>query len=350
MNRVIQVGLGAWGASWASVLAASPHAELAALVDLDDAARAEVAAQVGVAPEDCARTLAEAIERVAADTVLVVVPPPVHEAVALEALAAGLHCLIEKPLADDLASARRIADAADAAGRIAMTSQNYRFKRAPRTVRRLIAEGWLGDVELVQIDFQKDPPFEGFRLEMDEPLITDMAIHHLDQIRAVTGLESHRLRARSWNPSWSRFAGNASARIEIEAAGGARVLYTGSWASHGRHTTWDGDWQIQGTRGGLSWSDNRVEIRFASLFDTVFMPGATERGGIMEVELDPVEHEERAGVLAELAAAIRERRAPETGARDNLRSLELVLGAVESAAADGAEVELAAGTRSDGDS
>ena len=348
MNRIIQVGLGAWGASWAQVIQSSPHAELAAIVDLDESARHDVAEGLGLARSRTAASLSEALESVQADSVLVVVPPPVHEAVAVEALEAGLHCLIEKPLADSLEAAQRIVGAAEAAGRIAMTSQNYRFKRAPRTARRLIDEGWLGELELVRIDFQKDPPFDGFRLEMEEPLITDMAVHHLDQIRSVTGLEPEWLRARSWNPSWSRFAGNACAQIELEAAGGARIVYSGSWVSHGRHSTWDGDWDIQGSRGGLSWRDNRLEIRFASLFDTVFMPGATERAGIMEVELDPVPYEERAGVLAELAAAIDDGRQPESNAGDNLRSLALVLGAAESAAAGGREIDLKTATRTGG--
>jgi predicted dehydrogenase len=166
-----------------------------------------------------------------------------------------------------------------------------------------------------------------------------MAVHDLDQIRAVTGLEPASVRARSWNPSWSRFAGNASALIELRA-GDAEIVYTGSWASHGRHTTWDGDWEIEGTRGSVAWRDNRVEIRYASLFDTVFMPGAVERDGVMHVELDAVAHEERAGVLEELATAIDDGRRPETDARDNLRSLALVLGAVESADRGGAVVDL----------
>jgi predicted dehydrogenase len=128
----------------------------------------------------------------------------------------------------------------------------------------------------------------------------------------------------------------------IETDEGAEVVYTGSWASHGKHTTWDGAWDIQGDRGGLLWAENRVEIRFASLFDTVFMPGAFEREGIMEVELDELEFEERAGTLTEFAAAIREDRPAETHARDNLKSLALVLAAVESAKCGGKEIELEA--------
>jgi predicted dehydrogenase len=275
-----------------------------------------------------------------ADAVLVAVPPGHHAPVALEALEAGLHCLIEKPLAHTLPAAWAIVRAAERNRRQVMVSQNYRWKRAPQTVRRLIRADVIGDVEEVHITFQKNPPFTGFRLEMDEPLINDMAVHHLDQVRGITGVDPDVLRARSWNPSWSRYQGNAACLIELEEAHRVRVLYTGSWCSWGRHTTWDGDWEIQGERGAIRWADNRVEVRFASLFDTVFLPGALEREGVMQVELDRVALEERPGSLGEFAAALREGRRAETDARDNLRSLALVLGAVESAGNRGATVDL----------
>jgi len=341
--KMMQVGAGAWGESWASVVRQSPQWELCAIVDLYDGARGRAVAATGLARELTFRTLDDALASgVEADAALVVVPPPYHAPVAIDALRAGLHCLVEKPLADAIGPAHGIVEAAERAGLQAMVSQNYRFKRAPRTVRRLIGEGVVGRVEHLRVDFQKDPPFTGFRLEMEEPLITDMAVHHLDQVRGMAGLEPRVLRARSWNPSWSRFEGNACCLIEMETEGGAEVVYTGSWVSHGRHTTWDGAWDIQGDRGGLLWAENRIEVRFASLFDTVFMSGAFERDGVMEVELDRLDFEERAGTLAEFAAAVREGRPAETNARDNLKSLALVLAAVESAKAGGTEIELEA--------
>lgn len=341
--RLIQVGAGAWGESWARIVQGHPSWDLVGLVDLAEKPRQLAASAAGMPADATFANLGKAIAAgMEADAVLVAVPPPHHAAVADEALKAGLHCLIEKPLADSMPAARSIIEAAERSGRQAMVSQNYRWKRAPQTVRRLIREGLIGDVEEVRIDFQKDPPFTGFRLEMDEPLINDMAVHHLDQVRAIAGLEPDTIRARSWNPSWSSYRGNAACLIELDQDEHRRVVYTGSWCSRARHTTWDGDWEIQGERGAIRWADNRVEVRFASLFDTVFMPGAVEREGVMHVDLDPVALEERNGSLAELAAALREDRPAETNARDNLRSLALVLGAVESAAAGGRAVDLVA--------
>lgn len=339
--KMVQIGAGGWGASWLNVVSAHPRFELVAVADLDDAARAGARTATGLSADRCVSSLGDVVRSgLEPEVALVAVPPPAHAAVAVQALDAGLHCLIEKPIADSTAGAAEIMAARDRSGRTAMVSQNYRFKRAPRTIRRLLREGVIGPVEAVQIGFQKSPVFEGFRMEMDEPLILDMAIHHLDHLRGTAGFEPARLRATSWNPTWSPFAGNASCLIEFESAEGAHASFTGSWASRGRHTTWDGTWEIQGERGGLRWADNRVEIRFTSVFDTVFLPGAIERDGVMEVQLDVLEREERPGVLDELARALDEGRPPETCVTDNVKSLALMLAAVESAQRGGEVIDL----------
>ncbi|MCS5735008.1 Gfo/Idh/MocA family protein [Herbiconiux daphne] len=336
--RLLQVGIGSWGSSWLDVVQKSEGFTLAGIVSQHFEATTEAAERTGATAYP---TIEAALEvRDEFDAVLVVTPPENHAPVAIASLAAGLPVLIEKPLAPTLDDARRIIAASEASGAIAMVSQNYRFKRAPRTVQRLIAEGVIGEVQQVFVNFQKAPHFEGFRVEMEEPLIVDGMAHQLDQIRGVVGLEPTVLRARSWNPSWSEFAGNASVALDVECAGGARVLYTGSWASRGETTSWDGDWDIQGERGAIAWRNNQITITFTSLFDTVFLAGALENAGVMQVSLDVLDVEERLGVLAEFRRAIVSGRSPETDVRDNIGSLQLILATLESARHDGDPVTL----------
>jgi predicted dehydrogenase len=338
--KIVQVGLGAWGASWLDVVKRSSDWELTGVVDVNQAAAQTAAEHHGIAAY---RDIAEALaNRDSFDAVLVIVPPEYHAAVAIPALEAGIPTLIEKPLAHNMEDALAIIAAAKSSGAAAMVSQNYRFKRAPRTVQRLIREGVIGDVQQVFINYQKNPPFEGFRLTMDEPLIVDAMIHHIDQIRGIAGVEATSVKADSWNPSWSRFAGNASAVVQIQGANGVRVVYTGSWASQGEQTSWDGDWDIQGSKGAISWKNNTVQIRFQSLFDTVFLAGATEHSGVMHVELDAVENEERLGTLEAFARTIKTGERAETDVLDNIQSLQLVLATAESARNGGGPVRLTA--------
>lgn len=325
--RVLQIGAGSWGASWAHVVRAAPEVELVGLVDLDPEALERVGAAARLPRERRFRTLSEAIARIEADAVLVAVPPAAHAEVAREALEAGLHCLVEKPLALTAAEAERVVERAEEAGRTLMVAQDKRFTRGALTVRRLLAEGALGRLGAIRVRFSRGVDVKRFHLEMAEPLLLDMAVHHLDQLRAF-GVEPARVWARSYNPPWSPLPGNAAAELLLEAGEGLPVVaYSGTWAARGPDTSWTAAWEIDGERGALLWDGDRVEL----------LPAG--RGRRRRVKLLKAPAEGRLGVLAELTAAVRERREPETSGRDNLRTLALVLAAIESAKS-GLPVEL----------
>ena len=287
--KIIQVGAGFWGGGWTNVLIESPYVELAALVDLDEETLQRVGDEIDLPKEKRFTSFAEAIKKVDAEAALIVTPPPSHESVALEALEAGLHCMIEKPFSETLASANKIVQKAKEVGRYVMITQSHRFKRGPRTVKRLIEEGAVGKIETLYGRYRKAPNFSGFRAEMDEPLIVDQSIHHFDYIRGIFGIEPDWVRARSYNPSWSYFKGNASAFVEFETNDGTMVSYTGSWVARRPHTGWDASWEVHGTYASLSWDDNRVYIypHENVVGDTVFTKGAIERANdTLEVPLD----------------------------------------------------------------
>lgn len=329
--KIIQVGLGGWGWSWIDIALRSTHWELAAIVDLNAKLLEEAGEHYGIARDKAFTTLSDAIGKVEADAVLVVVPPAFHKPVAIEAMEAGLDCIVEKPLAATVPDAKAIVDCAARCGRKLMVSQNYRFKRAPQTVKSVINRGLIGEIGSVYINFQKAPPFTGFRTEMEEPLIIDMAVHHFDQIRGILGLEPVSIAAHSWNPGWSWFKGNAVSSVLFKMSNGAVASYTGSWVSRGWETTWDGDWRIQGNDGEIRWADNEVAVKTPDIFKSVFQEGAMEANGQIKVDLLQLSCEERLGSLEEFYNAITDNREPETSGPDNLKSMAMVLGAVQSA-------------------
>jgi Oxidoreductase family, C-terminal alpha/beta domain len=233
---------------------------------------------------------------------------------------------------DGLLAKRELVKRAEEAGRALMAGQNYRFGRGYRTVQSLVGSGAIGRVEAIHVDFRRAPIFHGFRLEMEEPLLVDMAVHHLDQARGLLAGRPAEVRALSFNPSWSPYAGNASALVDVVADDGAVVSYSGTWVGRGPETSWDGDWFLQGAAGALAWSGDEVRL----FSDASRPPGRIARRlGRPEGKrqsLVTLAETGRAGVLAELAAAVREGREPEASGKDNLETLGLVFGAVESAA------------------
>lgn len=304
----------------------TPGLELAAVVDIDRKRLVEAGAQHALNEDQLHQTLDSAIAAGGLDACLVVVPPEVHAEVTIRAARAGLHCLVEKPLADSVAAAKSMIDAAADAGVRLMVNQNYRYRRAPRTVRKLVRDGALGEIGAVNIQFRKAAHFGGgFREKMAHPLVIDMAIHHFDQLRGTVGFEPVEVTARSWNPKWSWFDGDAMASAIFRAGNGAVATYTGSWVAQGAETTWDGDWRIEGADGELHWADNAVSLKPKSVFTSVFVPGAREAGGRIVFDLLPLLAEDRQGSLAAFRDAVLKGEDGETSGRDNLRTLATVL-------------------------
>jgi predicted dehydrogenase len=319
--RVLQVGAGGFGAVWLGALAGHDEARLAALVDREPAAL--VAGVPGFTGLDAALAAVEV------DMALVVVPPDAHREVAERCLAAGLPVLVEKPLAGTREDCEALAEAAERSGLELAVSQNYRYRPVIETARRVLASGRLGAIGQVQVEFRLHHDFRGtFRERMAHPLILDMAVHHFDLIRFVTGLEAVDVTARSWNPPWSQFAGDASAVCTFAMDSGARVVYTGSWHPRGQFTDWNCRWLVE-CEGGYLVLD-RDEVR---VYDDPTRPAEPgTRDAEVVVPLVEMPLTDQAAVLADFVAAVRAGRPAPTTAVDNLRSVEMVLGAVESAA------------------
>jgi predicted dehydrogenase len=88
----------------------------------------------------------EAIAAPDVDAVVVAVPPVYHRDLALEALAAGKHVLVEKPAFPVMADYDTVAGARDRAGRIVLVGENDHYKPLAVSLRRLVADGVIGDM------------------------------------------------------------------------------------------------------------------------------------------------------------------------------------------------------------
>lgn len=328
--RIIQVGLGGWGRSWAAELTKRPNLiETLAWVDVFPGMLELLQADLPVDPDRCFTSLAEALAAVEVDAVLVTTALPGHASVAIEALAAGKHVLVEKPIAATLADAQAMVDAAAAADRVLMVSQNYRFYPAARAASALIADGSLGPVGAVGLAFRKynntSPAGANPYYALADPLLLDMSIHHFDLMRFVLGQEPVSVNCHAWNPAWSHFVDPASAVATVVFDGGAVVDYRGSWASTGEPTLWAGDWVIECERGTIAWTG-----RDNTTLDGESVVVHPLDGEPYALELETDDPFDRLGSVAEFTAAIVEGREPITSGRANVRTLELTLGAIES--------------------
>jgi predicted dehydrogenase len=124
------------------------------------------------------------------DLVVVATPNNTHFAIAAAALAKGKHVVIDKPFAATLDEARQLVEIANKAGRIVSVYQNRRWDCDYLTVRRLIAEGALGDVTCFESRYDRyRMPSGGWR-EKKGPsngLWYDLGAHTGDQVLKLFG-------------------------------------------------------------------------------------------------------------------------------------------------------------------
>jgi UDP-N-acetylglucosamine 3-dehydrogenase len=185
------VGLGMMGRNhvrvWDELV---PGVALAAVADPDaDAVRRATQGRQIRGYTDAAEMFAA--ERL--DLVSVVAPTSLHLPVTLAALEAGLHVLVEKPIAATREEAERMIAAAQAARRILSVGHIERFNPAVRELRRRLAAGELGRV--FEINATRLGPFPA-RIR-DVGVVVDLAPHDLDVMRYLLGSDPVRIYAET---------------------------------------------------------------------------------------------------------------------------------------------------------
>jgi predicted dehydrogenase len=96
------------------------------------------------------------LEQLAPDVVHVTTPPGAHFPVAMDAIAAGSHAIVEKPIVADADQLEPLLTEADARGLVVIENLNYVFNPQVREIRRLIAAGELGALQHVEVDLALD--------------------------------------------------------------------------------------------------------------------------------------------------------------------------------------------------
>ncbi|HEY8215725.1 MAG TPA: Gfo/Idh/MocA family oxidoreductase [Acidimicrobiia bacterium] len=163
------MGAGIMGTNHARLAPAVRDATVTCIADTDPDRAARLAASVGAE--------ATSIDGIAdhIDAAVVAVPSELHLDVGLELMKAGIHVLVEKPLATTIEDAEAMAEAAELHGVTLMAGHVERFNPAVLELDRL-----LGDV--VHVAAARISPFSP---RIPEDVVTDLMIHDLDVVRSI---------------------------------------------------------------------------------------------------------------------------------------------------------------------
>jgi UDP-N-acetylglucosamine 3-dehydrogenase len=176
------IGVGVMGSNHARIYQSLPEAELVAVADPDLTRAKAVAEKHGVPYYDSVRKL---LSKHRIDAASVAVPTSLHTIVSEELLSAGVHVLVEKPLAMTVEECHRLCALSERSGAIVMVGHVERFNPAVRKLRDLIREGRFGDItSIITRRVGLAPP----RIR-DADVVTDLAVHDIDIANFLVGKE-----------------------------------------------------------------------------------------------------------------------------------------------------------------
>lgn len=190
--RTAIVGTGKVGHLHAAALRDLPESEFVAVCGRDAAKAGQFAAQYGVR---AFTDVEQMLEVAGVQALFVCTPHPLHAAVSEAAARAGIHLLIEKPLASNLADCDRILEAAKAGGATVGTVSQRRFFAPCQRIRRAIGEGKIGRPVLGSVNmygwrdqaYYESDPWRGSWSGEGGGVLVNQAPHQLDLLRWYMG-------------------------------------------------------------------------------------------------------------------------------------------------------------------
>ncbi len=327
--RVVLCGCGGISRAWLNPAQQMADVDIVGLVDLREDAAKQRQTEYKLTGARTGTDLATMLKELKPDAVWDCTIPEAHCQVTLTALAHGCHVMGEKPLADSMDNARKMVAAAKAAGKIYSVIQNRRYSNTIRSLRAFLDSGRIGALTTVNCDFYIGAHFGGFRDSMKHVLLLDMAIHTFDAARLISGADPVAVYCQEWNPAGSWYDHDASAIAIFEMSNGIVYTYRGSWCAEGVNTTWECDWRIIGQKGGVTW-DGANAFKAQAVTATGKFFSDKEDLTVPVTEFGP-KSGSHGGLLREFINCVKNGGTPETICTDNIKSLAMVFGAVESA-------------------
>ncbi len=333
------IGAGYWGPNLVRNAQATPALRLEYLCDLDAARARQVLGDYSTVR--VSDDLDEVLSDPAVEAVAIATPAATHVGIAMAALSAGKHVLVEKPLASSLADGEKVVRAAEDAGRVLMLDHTYCYTSAVTHLRDLVRSGEIGTLQYldaVRINLGL--------VQSDVDVVWDLAPHDLSILDSLLpdGVVPVSVAAHGSDPL--NCGQVCVAHLSIELSNGAIAHVHVNWLSPTKVRSTI----VGGSRRTVVWDDLNPAQRLA-VYDrsietldpaTLGVEARNQtrvsyRIGDMVAPALP-EREALRSMMSEFAAAITEGRPPLTDGRAGLRVLAMLEAASASLRDRGAAV------------
>jgi predicted dehydrogenase len=313
--RVGVVGLGYWGPNLARNFEQLPGAELAWLCDGSQDALDRWSARF---PGVRATTeMGELLADDALDAVVVATPVPTHAGLAIQALEAGKHCFVEKPVAQSAADAEQVVAAAESAGKILMVGHLLEYHPGVIKLKEIAEAGELGDIHYIygnRLNLGK--------LRADENALWSLGAHDVSVVLTLVGEE----------PSEVSAFGESYMRPGIEDVVFCFLRFPSGVAAH-LHLSWldphkERRFTIVGSKRMATFDDMSLE-RKIEIYDKGFDQDFSSYGEYIarsgDIHSPRISNEEPLRIeCRHFAECIAEGRAPRSGPESGLRVVRVL--------------------------
>ncbi len=334
MNGIAIVGYGYWGPKLVrNFLQSGAFARVVICEENSERLARGLRENPGALPADSfARVLADS----SIDAVALATPVATHHALALAALAAGKHVLVEKPLATRSSEAGELVALAAARGRVLMVDHTYVYHPAVQRIRQLVADGTLG--RLAYIDSTR---INLGLFQHDVNVLWDLAVHDLAIINSLTSERPAIVQAIGASHTASPLA-NIGVLV-LRYASGLFVHLNCSWVSPVkiRHMLIGGDKK-------MVVYDDLDANEPVKIYDSGFTARTDEErnrllfeyraGDVYSPKIPP--REALANLVADFVAAIRQERPAFSDGRFGADTVKILEAAEQSVTSGGKEISL----------
>jgi predicted dehydrogenase len=336
MKKGIIVGVGSWGEWWCEKFLppniADGTLEIVAAVDVNPLSLDIAKKHLKLTDSQCYTDVETAFSSVKADFCIIVVPPQYHEAVVDSAIRHDLHILSEKPLADTLEGAVRIAEKVRRSGLHMGVTMSHRFDQDKTNLRELIQGGTYGELDYLACRYTCDLRLYGswgaFRHEIPNAVLVEGSIHHLDILADMAASKCETLYAKTWRPPWAEYKGDCQAQVIMQFENGKHALYEAANANAVSLNPWGSEYIKAECEKGTLIMDRREITAYP------YKPGASWTDAASVTPVKPVLRQQPKWAntwLIETFVHWLEGGAPmATEPEANLQSVALVWAAIES--------------------
>lgn len=260
-TRVGIAGAGAPGLAHARGVAQAPGMKVVAVADpIAERRRGVVAVAPGCREYSAALEL---VNDVGVDLICVCLPTALHAPIALAALKAGKHLVIEPPPAIGVKQARQIEAAAIKSGKVAVYALQRRFGAGEQATRQAVEKGYVGDVRHVRVAWMRSrgiPAGTGWYTDAEQSgggVLVDLGLHMLDLGWFLAGFPKPlsvfaRAHSNFVNPPASGQAVEDAAFALVEFEGGRSMELACSWAVNQPPEQEGVTCRLYGTQGSIN--------------------------------------------------------------------------------------------------